>query len=150
MGRREDQDLQDIVRSAVAEDGIESAAIFVVQPGSTDLRLAASAGIEGPAIERLVAAVSDQSHPIAKAMTDDGPTFDVQPMAPGGPALRSHLPIVVERQDARSVVGVLAVAHDRVLTEADRQVLIRLAATAAASVAPNEGAGSLPDPGSSS
>lgn len=138
MVQQDDGGLGDIVRSAVTEEGIESAAIFVAGPGSTDLRLAAVAGIEGPALDRLAAAVRDPAHPIARTMTDDGPTFDVRPMAPGGPALRSHVPIVAERQGRRIVVGVLAVAHDHVLTAAVREGLIRLTVIAAASIGSNE------------
>jgi hypothetical protein len=126
-----DVDLDGIVRSAITMQGIESAVIFVVRQGSPDLRLAAAAGIEGPALDRLGAAVRDPSHPIARTMTDDGPTFDVQPTAPGGPALRSHLPLVAEGDATRSVIGVLAVSHDRPLVEAERQDLIALAVRAA-------------------
>lgn len=125
-------DLQDIVASVVAGGVIESAAIFVVRPESTELTLAAAAGIEGPARDGLVAAVRNPAHPIVRALTDDGPTFDVQPMNPGGPALRSHLPLVAHGPGDRSVVGVLAVSHDRPLTAQERATLERLAATAAA------------------
>jgi len=63
---------------------------------------------------------------------DDAATFDVQPTAPGGPALRSHLPLVARDDGRRSVVGVLAVAHQHRLDPDSRRVLERLADTAAA------------------
>jgi hypothetical protein len=131
MALQNDAELEQIMRSVIALPDIESAVTFVVRQGSLDLRLAAAAGIEGPALDRLVAAVRDPSHPIARTMTDDGPTFDVQPTAPGGPALRSHLPLVAEGDATPSVIGVLAVAHDRPLAVAERQDLIALAARAA-------------------
>ena len=134
MAQSDSGELQDVVRSAVAADGIESAAIFVVTPGSPDLQFAAAAGVEGVALERLIAAVRDPAHPISRAITDDGPTFDVRPMNPGGPALRSHLPLVAMHDGRRAVVGVLAVAHDAPLTIGLRQSLERLAVSAAASI----------------
>ena len=128
-------DLQDVVASVVADGVIESAAIFVVRPGSAELELAAAAGIEGPARDGLVAAVRNPAHPIARALTDEGPTFDVQPMNPGGPALRSHLPLVAPGPGNPLVVGVLAVAHDRGLTTDERQALKNRAEEAAESIA---------------
>jgi len=128
-------EIQDIVALVVAGGVIESAAIFVVRPGSNELTLAAAAGIEGPARDGLVAAVRNPAHPIVRALTDDGPTFDVQPMNPGGPALRSHLPLVAPGPGDRSIVGVLAVSHDRALTAEERATLEHLAAAAAAATA---------------
>jgi hypothetical protein len=117
-------DLQDLVRAALEIDGIESAAIFVADPGSGDLHLGAAAGIEGPPLDGLVAAVRNPAHPIARAMTDADPTFNVRPMNPGGPALRSHLPL--------GDLGVLAVAHEASLSQDARGRLTRLAASASA------------------
>jgi len=61
-------------------------------------------------------------HPIARAMLDAGPTFDVRPMNPGGPALRSHLRL--------GGLGVLAVAHDASLDAEQRASLEELATAA--------------------
>jgi hypothetical protein len=115
-------DLGDIVRSALTVEGVESAAIFISRAGSLELELAAAAGIEGPPLDGLVAAVRHPDHPIARAVHDPGPTFDVRPMSPGGPALRSHLPL--------GGLAVLAVAHDRALSSDARSTLERLAASA--------------------
>jgi hypothetical protein len=127
-------DLDEVVRSAVGVEGIESAAVFVLSAGSAEPQLGEAAGIDGVALDRLVAAVADPAHPIRRAMADDGPTFDLRPMNPGGPALRSHLPLLVERDGLTDAVGVLAVAHDEPLGAAARTRLIDLA-TAAARVA---------------
>ena len=116
-------DLEKVARAAQAVDGIESAAVFVARAGASDLELAGAAGIEGPPLDGLVAAVRNQMHPIARAMHDTAPTYDVRPMNPGGPALRSHLPIGGR--------GVLAVAHEGRLSAASRSALEELAASAA-------------------
>jgi hypothetical protein len=114
--------LDDVAQAAVGIGDIESAAIFVSRAGSAALELAAAAGIDGPPLDGLVAAVENPVHPIARAMHDAGPTFDVRPMNPGGPALRSHLPLGGR--------GVLAVAHDATLSAEDRATLEQLASTA--------------------
>jgi hypothetical protein len=132
MARQGDPDLQRVVESAIAQDGVESAVVFALRPGSSALELAAAAGIEGPALEGLAAAVRNPAHPISRTIEDDTATFDVQPTAPGGPALRSHLPLVARDDGRRSVAGVLAVAHQHRLDPDSRRVLERLADTAAA------------------
>ena len=66
----------------------------------------------------------DPAHPVARALDDDGPTFDVYPVNPGGPRLRSHLPF---RNDNGDPAGVLAVAHDISLQDPQRRLLILLA-----------------------
>lgn len=128
MIHERDRQLDWVAQEAVAVPGIESAVIFVALPGTDTLRLVAAAGIEGPALEGLVAAVQDPAHPVARALGDDGPTFDVYPVNPGGPALRSHLPF---GGDTGENVGVLAVAHDVSLDDAQRRELILLTERAA-------------------
>jgi hypothetical protein len=115
-------ELDDIVQSAIAIADIESAAIFVARTGSPEVDLAAAAGISGPPLDGLVAAVRDPMHPIRRAMDDAAPTFDVRPTNPGGPALRSHLPLGGQ--------GVLAVAHDQPIDQPGRAALIDLASVA--------------------
>ncbi len=66
-------------------------------------------------------------------------TFNVTPMAPGGPALRSHVPLLVERGGWWRAVGVLAVAHDSTLDESEQQALNELAAQAASLTATDRG-----------
>ena len=117
----------DIARAALALPGIESAAIFVAKPDSSELELVAASGIEGPALDGLIAAVRNPNHPIARALSDTAPTFDVAPMNPGGPALRSHLPFAGP--------GVLALAHGQSLPPEARQTLQDLAASAGEAIA---------------
>ena len=128
MTERTDGGLQEVVRKSLTVGDIGSAVIFVVAPGSGALELAAAAGVDGPALDGLVAAVLNPAHPIVRALTDDGPSFDVLPMNPGGPRLRSHLPLRVDG----ATRGVLALAHESPLDEGQRQALIALAAEAAA------------------
>ena len=122
--------VDDVVRAALSIGDVQSAVIFVPAAGSSDLELAGVAGIDGPALEGLLAAVRNPSHPIVRTLADDAPSFDVLPMNPGGPRLRSHLPLRANR----TTVGVLALAHQSPLDDAQRQALIALAAEAAAAV----------------
>ncbi|HLQ49484.1 MAG TPA: GAF domain-containing protein, partial [Candidatus Dormibacteraeota bacterium] len=65
---------------------------------------------------------------------DPGPSFDVLPTAPGGPALRSHLPLAVARGGSDTVLGVLALAHHRPLDAESRQLLEAAADLAAIAI----------------
>ena len=128
-----------VAEAATHTSDVVSAAIFVVDLGSGGLTLAAAAGIEGEALDRLVSAVHDPTHPIARTLADQKSTFNVTPMAPGGPALRSHVPLVVERGGWLRTVGVLAVAHDSIVDESEQQTLTDLAAQAASLTAGDGG-----------
>jgi hypothetical protein len=123
MIHERDRQLTAVVQEAMAVEDIESAAIFVVS-GAGTLQLVAAAGIEGAPLDALKDAVLDPAHPVTRALDDDGPTFDVYPMNPGGPRLRSHLPF---RNDNGEPAGVLALAHDIALQDPQRQLLILLA-----------------------
>ena len=126
MARHDDPELQRVVESAITEAKVESAVIFARRPGSSELELAAAAGIDGPPLERLVEAVRNPAHPISRTVVDQIAGFDVHPTTPGGPALRSHLPF--GHDGSRSTAtGVLAVAHDQMLDANARRVLVRLA-----------------------
>ena len=124
--------LRPIAEAAVRLPDVASAAIFVTREGSTVLELGAAAGVEETTLQRLTEAVRNSAHPIARTAALGEAEFDVTPMAPGGPALRSHLPLVIELGGARVVVGVLAVAHEHNLDAAVRQSLAELAEQAAA------------------
>lgn len=123
--------LGSIVAAAAERAGVASAAIFIVDEGSGQLTLAAAAGVEGHSLERLVIAVRDPAHPIARTAVDGKSSFDVTPVAPGGPALRSHLPLVVENDGSHRTVGVLAVAHELPFNDSERDALMDLADQAA-------------------
>ncbi len=56
------------------------------------------------------------SHPVARTAADGLAAFDVLPMAPGGPKLRSHVPLVARVDGGDRILGVLAVAHDAPMT----------------------------------
>ena len=90
-----------------------SAAIFVPNDQDQRLEIVASIGLGDEASARLADAVASPGHPIARTMADPVPSFNVLPTAPGGPALRTHLPLVVTRGGTDMVLGVLALAHDR-------------------------------------
>jgi hypothetical protein len=122
--------LKAIAEAAVSSEEIASAAIFLVPSVGSALALAAAAGIEGPALDRLTEAVLDHNHPIARTVEEGYASFDVTPMAPGGPALRSHLPLMSPGA-AAIVIGVLAVAHDQPVSASEKAELLQLAADAA-------------------
>jgi hypothetical protein len=123
---RRSDDVPVLATEALAIGDVVSAVIFTAGDGSSDPELAAAAGIEGAALVGLVAAVRDPRHPVRLAFADPGPTFDVAPINPGGPALRSHLPMRRGAGDSRAA-GVLAVAHGLPTTESDRRRLTELA-----------------------
>jgi len=120
VARGEDRDaiqlaLLDLV---AARFGIGSAAVALREPDGNGLRLAATFGLGPDAAAGLTAAIANPAHPVTVTATTGLAGFDVRPMNPGGPALRTHLPLVARRQDADVVVGVLALAHDEPLAEA--------------------------------
>jgi len=127
----EDPRLRDVARDALTIGDTASAVVFTVAPGSRDLELAAAAGVEGPPLEGLLAAVRNPAHPVTRALSDDGPSFDVRPTAPGGPALRSHITLRPAAGPATAAVGVLALAHESPMNDANRRKLVALAERAA-------------------
>ena len=115
--------LQMMVASIAEQLDVESAAIFVVNERLHRLEIAASIGLGDAATAGLVAAVRNPGHPIARTAGAPVPSFDVLPTAPGGPALRSHLPLIVTRDGTDTVLGVLALAHDRPIGPEMRSIL---------------------------
>ncbi len=95
---------------------IASAAIFSLGSPGAALEQVATLRLGAAAAAGLAAAVRSPAHPVARAATGDSSSFDVRPTAPGGPALRSHVPLVAMRDGTLAVVGVLAVAHDVPMT----------------------------------
>jgi hypothetical protein len=127
-------DIQSVVEEAITVGDIDSAAIFVVGHSSGVLHLAAAAGISGQPLDGLIAAVQRPDHPVAQAVRDPGPTFDARPLNPGGPALRSHLPLRRTGAAIDETFGVLALAHDSPTSAAVRGRLTDLAARATATL----------------
>ena len=117
--------VQGIATEALSATWSASAAIFLLDASGT-LRLGAAAGVSGDALERLVGAVQSPDHPISRTAQSGESAFDVTPVAPGGPALRSHIAIV-EPGAQRRVIGVLALAHQLPLDAAQRQAAMELA-----------------------
>jgi hypothetical protein len=113
---------------------VESTVIVVVRRPD-ELGIVASTGLPDPAIAGLAEALRNPQHPIARTVADPVPAFDVLPTAPGGPALRSHLPIAVTRDGSDTVLGVLALAHHRPLDRGTRLMLLAVADLAAVVIA---------------
>jgi signal transduction protein with GAF and PtsI domain len=126
--------LQILIGSIAEQLEVESAAIFVVNERLHDLELAASIGLGDAAVAGLAAAVGNPGHPIARTVAAPVPSFDVLPTAPGGPALRSHLPLIVTRDGSDIVLGVLALAHDRPIDPGMRPLLLAGADLAAVAI----------------
>ena len=126
--------LENLLRSIVDGRAVESGAIFVPDHRG-GLELLAAVGLGEPATAGLVAAVRDPSHPIARTLAEPVATFDVQPTRPGGPALRTHLPLVVTRDGREVVAGVMALAHARPMSPEDREVIRSVADRAAVAIA---------------
>jgi hypothetical protein len=118
---------------SVGDLGASSAAMVIVGRDGT-LEIAASLGLDDAAAAGLTAAMVRPTHPIARTMHETSPTFDVLPTVPGGPALRSHLPLVVTRGGTDSTLGVLALAHDAPIVPALRPILQAVADLAAVAV----------------
>lgn len=116
--------LEPLAAEALSIGDVASAAVFVVEE-SCGLELAAAAGIDGAPLAGLVAAVRNPAHPVARAVDDPGPAFDVRPMNPGGPALRSHVPLRSANGPAVTF-GVLALAHESPLSGDDRERVLEL------------------------
>ena len=117
----------------IAGNDVGSAAIVVAGRDGA-LVIAASFGLDDGAAAGLTEAIARSSHPIARTMHETTPTFDILPTVPGGPALRSHLPLVVTRGGTDSVLGVLALAHDEPIDPGLRPVLRSVADLAAVAV----------------
>jgi hypothetical protein len=122
--------LQLLIQSIAEGCDAGSAAIAVAGEGSR-LEIVATFGLDEASTAGLAGAIRRPGHPIARTFTEPTPTFDVLPTAPGGPALRSHLPLMVTRGGKGTVLGVLALAHDRSIEEEMRPMLLAAADLAA-------------------
>jgi GAF domain-containing protein len=127
------QGLDDLLAVIAEQLDVESAVIVVVDAPER-LRIVASTGLAEPAIAGLAEALRNPAHPIARTVGDPGPSFDVLPTAPGGPALRSHLPLAVARGGSKTILGVLALAHHHPLDAESRELLQAAADLAAIAI----------------
>jgi GAF domain-containing protein len=121
--------LQVLIDAIGAETDVASAAIVI--DGNLGLEIVATFGLDDANRAGLAEAIQRPGHPIARTFGDATPTFDVQPTVPGGPALRSHLPLTVTRGGTDRTFGVLALAHDRP-TDAELRPVLQAAADLAA------------------
>ena len=126
--------LQMLLASLAEQLEVESAVIMIVTKEPDRLAIAASIGLGDAAIAGLAAAVGDPGHPIAMTVTTPVSRFDVSPTRPGGPALRSHLPLIVRRDGSDIVLDVLALAHDRPIDPAMRPLVLPGADLAAVAI----------------
>jgi len=125
--------LQALLDDIAQRFDVASAAVVLPDARSAALRISASVGLDTAASEGLTAAIARPGHPIARTFAEPTATWNVTPINPGGPALRSHLPLVVRHDAVDRVVGVLALAHDRAIepdVRPDIEAIGRLAATA--------------------
>jgi hypothetical protein len=126
--------LDSILSGLAASTGAGSAAVFAGDTAHGELRIVASLGLGEDAEAGLAAAVRNPAHAVARTFANGETGFDVLPAAPGGPALRSHLPLIVRRDGAEKVIGVLALAHDRPIESGFRPVLSATADLAAVAI----------------
>jgi hypothetical protein len=124
--------LQGILDEIAAESGAGSGAIVVRDAVTGSMAIVASVGLDEAGAAALAGAINRPGHPVARAFDELKPTYGVPPMNPGGPALRSHLPLIVTRDGEKTVVGVLALAHDDPIPRKLRGPLETDAALAAA------------------
>jgi hypothetical protein len=115
--------LQMLLASLAEQLEVASAVITIVTEEPDHLAIVASVGLEDADLAGLAAAVGDPGHPIARTVATPVSSFDVSPTRPGGPALRSHLPLIVRRGGSDVVLGVLALAHDRAIDPAMRPLV---------------------------
>ena len=105
--------LQIIIASIAEALDVGSAVIVVANDELDRLEIVASIGLGDAAAAGLAEAIANPGHPIASTVRDPVASFDVVPIAPGGPALRTHVPLIVTRDGTDRVLGVLALAYDR-------------------------------------
>ena len=114
--------------------GVGSAAIVTKRGDGAGLEIVASFGLDERAAAGLSEAIARPTHPIARTFLEPTPTYNVTPVNPGGPALRSHLPLIVTRGDTETVLGVLALAHEDSIDSEDRAILESVADLAAVAI----------------
>jgi hypothetical protein len=126
--------LEALLAAVTEQLEIESAVIVVGEGQSDQLAIVAAVGLDEAAEAGLTEALRNPAHPIARTFGEPAPTFDVLPTRPGGPALRSHLPLTVTRDGTETIVGVLALAHQRSLDGEARPLLEAAADLAAVAI----------------
>ena len=127
--------LDDLLAIALDATDAESAVVFLQDPDRSELDVAASTGISDGGLAELVAAVAGNAdHPIRRAAAERIAGFDVTPTRPGAAGLRTHLPLVVARDEVDLPFGVLALAHPRSLDGSQRRLVTAIADLAAVGI----------------
>jgi len=126
--------LEAMLDAIAAPLDVGSAAVVIPTGSSPGLRIAASIGLDDAAAIGLTQAMRGPGHPIAHTFAAPLATYDVTPLNPGGPALRSHLPLTIRRGGTDRVVGVLALAYERPIAADARRVLEAVADLAAVAI----------------
>jgi hypothetical protein len=134
-GRDLPEILNGLLSGIAAATGAGSGAILTADGTTSELGILASVGLGAEAAAGLVAAVRNPAHAVARTYSTAETAFDVLPANPGGPALRSHLPLIVARDGIEQVVGVLALAHDRPIEPGLRPLVVGVADLAALAIA---------------
>jgi hypothetical protein len=104
-----------------------------------ELKIVAAVGLGEPAATGLTEAMRHPRHPIRRTAADATTAIDVAPTQPGGPALRSHVPLTVTRDGDVVVLGVLALAHQEPLGAASQPILEAIADLAAVAMERDSG-----------
>ena len=126
--------LSTMFRAVARAFGVGSAAIIAGRGNGARLEVVASFGLDEKAAAGLSEAIARPTHPIARTFAEPTPTYDVTPVNPGGPALRTHLPLIVIRHGSETVLGVLALAHEDPIEADDRPILQAVADLAAVAI----------------
>ncbi len=113
---------------------VGSAVIVAKRGDGAGLEIVASFGLDERAAAGLSEAITRPTHPIARTFAEPTPTYDVTPVNPGGPKLRSHLPLVISRDGSEKVLAVLALAHEDAIDAESRPVLEAVADLAAVAI----------------
>jgi diguanylate cyclase (GGDEF)-like protein len=124
--------LEELLSAVTEAVGAASGAIFAQDPDRPAIELIAAVGFDDASLAAFEKTVADTpDHAIRQTIADRTSTFDATPRARGAKGLRSHLPLVVTRDDVDLPLGVLAVAHDESLDEEARRLLKAAAQLAA-------------------
>ncbi|MFI5225119.1 MAG: hypothetical protein ACHQ3P_00420 [Candidatus Limnocylindrales bacterium] len=126
--------LRVLLEALAAPLEVLSAAVVTVDASGERPAIVASFGLDSAAAAGLGVAIQNPGHPIRRTVADPVATFDVQPTVPGGPGLRSHLPLIVRRAGTNTVLGVLALAHDRRIDMESRAIVLAAADLAAVAI----------------
>jgi diguanylate cyclase (GGDEF)-like protein len=127
--------LDDLLAIAVAATGSESAVVFLQDPDRADLEVAASAGMSEADLAEFAGIVAaNPEHPIRRSVAERIAGFDMTPTKPGASGLRTHLPLVVARDEVDLPFGVLALAHPQSLDGTQRRLVAAIADLAAVGI----------------